>query len=249
VDPFGGSRPWFLQDLPIPASLRVAILAPHPDDFDAIGITLRHLRANGNPLALAVLTSGASGVEDGFGGAYTKEAKGMLRETEQRESCHFFGLPEDQVAFLRLVEDAEGHPAESHSNCDQVRAFLLDKLPDLIFMPHGNDSNAAHRRTYRFFRRIAQEERLTLTACLNRDPKTLAMRSDLYTLFSDAQALWKAELLRFHRSQHQRNLNQRGFGFDERILRENQRNAAGWEARGSHAEVFELEFYAAGRRE
>lgn len=249
MDLFDGLRPLFLLDLLIPASLRVAILAPHPDDFDAIGVTLRHLRDNGNSLDLAVLTSGASGVEDGFGGAFTKETKGVLREAEQRESCRFFGLSEDHVTFLRLAEDPEGHPAENNANRDQVRAFILDKHPDLICMPHGNDSNAAHRRTYRFFQRIVHEERLTLAAFLNRDPKTLAMRADLYTLFGEAEARWKAELLRFHRSQHQRNLNQRGFGFDERILRENRGNAAGWEAKGSHAEVFELEIYTAGRRE
>jgi hypothetical protein len=115
-------------------------------------------------------------------------------------------------------------------------------------MAHGNDSNAAHRRTYAWFRQIVREERLTLAAFLNRDPKTLAMNTDLYTFFDHSLALWKAELLRFHQSQHQRNLNQRGFGFDERILREDRKHALGREAKGGYAEVFELEFHAAGTR-
>ena len=44
------------------------------------------------------------------------------------------------------------------------------------------------------------------------------MRYDFYTAFGPEEAEWKATLLRFHSSQHQRNLNTRGKGFDERIL-------------------------------
>ena len=43
-------------------TLRVAITAPHPDDFDAIAVTMRMLHRNGNTIDLAVLTSGMSGV-------------------------------------------------------------------------------------------------------------------------------------------------------------------------------------------
>lgn len=75
-----GHRPLSLQSLTIPASLRVSFLAPHPDDFDAIGITMRFFRRNGNDIDVVLLTSGASGVEDGFGGAWTAEAKALLRK-------------------------------------------------------------------------------------------------------------------------------------------------------------------------
>jgi hypothetical protein len=55
-------------------------------------------------------------------------------------------------------------------------------------------------------------------ALLVRDPKNLGMRTDLITPYNSVQAAWKAELLRCHRSQHERNLRTRGIGFDERIL-------------------------------
>lgn len=40
-----------------------------PDDFDATGLSLRHLHSQGHALHVAVLATGASGVEDGFAGA------------------------------------------------------------------------------------------------------------------------------------------------------------------------------------
>jgi LmbE family N-acetylglucosaminyl deacetylase len=40
-------------------------LAPHPDDFDAIGVTLKHIRRNGNPIEVGVVRTG-SGVEDSY---------------------------------------------------------------------------------------------------------------------------------------------------------------------------------------
>ncbi len=240
---FGRHRPLFLHDLQIPAALRVAVLAPHPDDFDAIGVTMRHFRDNGNWIDVVVLTSGASGVEDGFNGAFTAEAKAALREDEQRSSCRYFGLPEDRLVFLRLDEDESGHPADSLANLGLVRSYLRAKKPEFVFMPHGNDSNAGHRRTCALFRQIASAEGFSIIAFYNRDPKTLAMREDLYTVFGIEAANWKGQLLRFHESQQKRNLNVRHYGFDERILRMNRQSAEESGKIGSYAEVFELECF------
>jgi LmbE family N-acetylglucosaminyl deacetylase len=235
------NRPQYLNDLQLPGDLRVAVLAPHPDDFDAIGITLRYFRDRGNRIDVAVLTSGASGVENGFGGALTPAAKALVREDEQRASCRFFGLPEDWLTFLRLTEDEEGHPEESTANIERVGSYLLAKLPELVFMPHGNDSNPGHQRTYATFARVAREEGLAVLALLNRDPKTIAMRHDLCMVFNAEAAAWKGELLRFHQSQHQRNLNTRRHGFDERILSVNRRIAEELGRNGAYAEAFEFE--------
>jgi hypothetical protein len=59
-------NPVALRTLTFPKALRVPVLAPHPDGFDVIGVAMRFLRESGNPLYLAVATSGASGVEDTF---------------------------------------------------------------------------------------------------------------------------------------------------------------------------------------
>jgi len=79
------------------------------------------------------------------------------------------------------------------------------------------------------------------------DPKTIQMRHDLYTVFGEDEAEWKGQLLRFHQSQHQRNLRTRQYGFDERILKVNRQIARELQASASYAEGFELKLYPTGR--
>jgi hypothetical protein len=74
---------------------------------------------------------------------------------------------------------------------------------------------------------------------LNRDPKTVSMKTNLLQYFGDEDADWKALLLRCHASQQQRNLRVRGYGLDERILRVNRRIASEFPGAGNYAEAFE----------
>ena len=240
---FAGKYPVLLNELRIPSSLNVAVLAPHPDDFDAIGVTMRLFKDNGNRIDVGVVTSAASGVEDGFCQAFTTHAKGIIREKEQVASLRYFGLPQDRLSFLRLTEGDDGHPLDNTENLELVRSFVLAVRPDIMFMPHWNDTNIGHRRTYAFFSRIAQGEKWSGVACLIRDPKTITMRDDLYAVFDGETAAWKGELLRFHQSQHQRNLNTRGHGFDERILSVNRFTAETLAQNAEYAEAFEIEKY------
>lgn len=237
-----GDRPLNMRQWALPpAPLILVVLAPHPDDFDAIGVTLRFFQQRGDTIHLAVLTTGASGVEDGFEGATTDEQKAVLREQEQAASCAFFGLSSDRLHFLRLTSDEKGNPRLDDTNHAQIRDFMLSRHPDLVFMPHGNDSNVTHQRTYALFRTIALAENLKTCAVLNKDAKTIAMRIDAYMPFDEQDASWKAALLRLHRSQQQRNLNTRGHGFDERVLAICRQAAQEVQLRDNYAEVFELE--------
>lgn len=225
-----------------PPRMRVLVLAPHPDDFDAIGVTLRELHAQGHELHLAVLTGGANGVDDGFDGAIDAAQKVALREAEQLASCAFFGLPAGRCRFLRLWQ----HAADAGRDDARLREHVLALQPQLVFLPHGNDSNATHRRTHAHFHALATQERLSLWACLNQDAKTLQMRHDLYTPFDAGLADWKAALLRHHRSQQQRNLRTRGHGFDARVLQLNREAAAALGLDAAYAELFELARYVDG---
>lgn len=232
-------RPLRLDDLSLSGSLRALVLAPHPDDFDAIAVTLRRLHAAGYRLDVAVLTSGASGVEDGYGGATGTTEKAALRETEQRESCAHFGLPPERLRFLRLWANGADEADDA-----RLREYVLAMRPHLAFMPHGNDSNRTHRRVYRSFDAIARAEGLALWAFLNRDAKTDSMRLDLYCDFDEEEARWKASLLRLHRSQQARNLNTRNMGFDDRVLAMNRESARLVGAALPYAECFELQRYS-----
>lgn len=234
-----------LETLTFPNSIHLLVLAPHPDDFDAIGVTMRFFQQNGNPLYVAIATSGVNGVEDTFCSPPTTKAKAEIREHEQKASCRFFGLPESNLTFLRLAEDESGRLLENETNISRVRQHFQGLRPKVVFLPHGNDTNPTHQRVYAMFRKLALEADYPLVAFLNRDPKTIQMRCDVYLGFEEKEADWKGELLRFHRSQQQRNLNQRGYGMDERILRLDRESAAMCSADALHAEVFELEFFRA----
>lgn len=220
---------------------RCLVLAPHPDDFDVVAVTLRWLEDSGAELFLEVLTSGASGVEDCFAASW--EEKTVAREAEQRESCRLFGLPAERIGFHRLAEDEDGHMIGDDVNETRVHAILDRVGADAVVLPHGNDSNADHRRTYRMFDRWARQQDRPVLALLVRDPKSLGMRLDLINHFGEREADWKGELLRCHASQHERNLRSRGHGLDERLLRVNREIAAESGLDEPFAEGFELMSY------
>lgn len=233
-------KPWLLQHLTIDPRARILVLAPHPDDFDAIGVSMRYLRDHGNPIFVGVISSGSSGVEDGFCSPPTPGVKRQVREQEQRGSCQFFNLPLSHLTFLNLEEDDQSHPHDSPSNFAKVRSYVQRMNPQVVFLPHGHDTNVTHQLTYAFYERIASESAGPITALLNRDPKTIAMRDDVFTCFGEAEAAWKGQLLRYHQSQQQRNLNTRQHGFDERILQVNRQIAKSAPIHAMYAEVFEL---------
>ena len=230
--------PTFHPDSPLPSARRIAVLAPHPDDFDVIGLTLRLFQRASATITLGVLTSGASGVEDAF--KADPDAKRRVREREQESSCAFFGLPREQLHFLRFAEDAHGHLDVSSANRSRLADFLDACQPELVFLPHGNDPNLAHQRTFAMVADALSRRRAPVTMWLNRDPKTIAMREDVYVLFDAEAAEWKRTLLRHHASQQARNLRTRGHGFDERILRGNAETARSAGHPGAFAEAFEL---------
>lgn len=237
-------RPRSLREIVFSHRLTMLVLAPHPDDFDAISATLRHLHGQGHELHVAVLTTGANGVDDGYAGAADRHAKAAVREAEQRASCALFGLPPGRLHFLRLWEHGTDLVGSSdtadRADLQRLAAWLAARPADLLFMPHGHDTNRTHRRTYESVRALAAQQRMHRWACLNQDAKTLALRPDLYFDFDEQEAAWKRQLLLCHGSQQQRNLRTRGVGFDERVLGMNRRAAGALAAARPYAEVFEL---------
>lgn len=215
---------------------RWLVLAPHPDDFDVVAVTMRHLHRAGAEILLDVLSGGASGVEDVYAAGW--EAKTSAREREQIESVTLFGLPEGRLRFHRLAEDREGYMADIPGNEAAVHRLLDERCADGVVLPHGNDSNADHRRTFRWFQSWRQGRSNPPLALLVRDPKNLGMRPDLLTPYGPEDAEWKGALLRCHRSQHERNLRSRGAGFDERILQSDRAAASPFGL--DMAECFEL---------
>ena len=229
----------------LPPHLRALVLGPHPDDFDAVAVTLRRLTDGGHALRAAVVRSG-SGVLDTYAPGLDWEKKSVLREREQRASLRFFGLPEDDAAFLSLDnDDDEGQLCVSPRNRRALEDLIAAHDPDLLFLPHGNDTNSAHRALYAMVASAVAARRRATVLLLIRDPKTVAMRTDLYTPFDQATADWKAHMLRLHDTQHHRNRLTRGHGVDDRILDANRQIARSLALAAPSAEAFEVEVYSA----
>ncbi len=221
--------------------LKLLVLAPHPDDFEAIGVTLKRFKSNGNRITLAVISSGASGVEDSYlANDGNLIAKARIREREQLAGCRFFGLDESDLVFLRCAEDRDGNILENKENYHQIKHCIKKHDPDLIFMPHPNDTNLGHRRSYALVRKALYKMSKPRLLLLNKDPKTISMDERLYTFFEKEDELWKRKLLKLHASQHWRNLRTRGHGFDYRILEFNRVCALNIKLAG-YAEVFDFE--------
>lgn len=232
-----------LTSAPVVCPISILVLAPHPDDFDAMGVTLKYFHDKGSEIHLAVVSSGVGGVDDSACDPPTIANKIALRQAEQLASCDYFGLARQHVTFLPLVEDDTHHPMDSAENLAIIREFFVSIHPETVFLPHGNDKNATHRLTYRFFRQIAMSVDFPVTAYLSCDPKTQDMRFDRYLSFDEKQAEWKAALLGHHVSQQSRNMKTRGYGFDERILRVNREIAEKLAVQEPCAEVFEVEYF------
>ena len=235
-------QPRNLRDGWIRNTMKLLVVSPHPDDFDAIGSTLKFLAGNGNPLR-AIVTHGGSGIEDSYRPGATLAEKRALRENEQRNSLRFFGLPEGRLTFFRSNSDADDQPIDQVENLSTLESLVCTNMPDIIFLPHHNDKNNGHRVIYSLVRQIAIRSKLPLALLLNSDPKTISMQTDFYFAFDEAEATWKAKLQRFHDTQQQRNLNTRGYGLDERVLRHNRQLAVELSLTEPYAEAFELETY------
>ncbi|MDD8025731.1 MAG: PIG-L family deacetylase [Acidobacteriota bacterium] len=225
----------------VPAGLSVLVMAPHPDDFDEVAVTLRRIIEAGGRLRLAVMSSSANGVEDIYVDPPSDAVKAAVREEEQRRSMDFFGLPPERLSFERLPTGEGGYVLDGAPGREKAAKLLAEDAYDVVVQPHGQDTNPDHRRVCSWRRQAAAVLSRPPAAWLFRDPKTIAMRLDLVTPFGEEEAAWKAELLRFHRSQQERGLHLRGYGLDERILRVNRDTARVAGLAEPYAEGFEIE--------
>jgi hypothetical protein len=74
----------------------------------------------------------------------------------------------------------------------RLAGWMAGQPGDLQFMPHGNDSNRTHRRTFEAVCPVAAAQGLRAWACLNQDVKTVQMRVALHFDFGAEEAAWKA---------------------------------------------------------
>ena len=115
---------------------RVLVVAPHPDD-EAIGCggALCLHRGRGDPVQVVFLTSGERGLAD-----LPKEAAWALREAEAEEAGKVLGV--GRLDFLRLPDLALGEHLSLAA--ERLREILVVSPPDLIYLPHPEESHPDH---------------------------------------------------------------------------------------------------------
>lgn len=235
-----GTRPTDLRQVAWPQKMTLLVTAPHPDDFDAISVTLRYMVSQGHTLYALVAETG-SGIDKVYGAQMDAPMRRTHRNREQISSFRYFGLSAEKYRICGLENADDDQVADTPAN----RAFLAEQIqlihPDMLFMPHGNDTNRAHRAMYAMAHAITDSLTWPIALMLNSDVKTVDMKKDFYLGFGVRDAIWKAGLLRCHDSQHQRNLRDRGYGFDARVLMLNKRTAMSLALAEPYAGSFELE--------
>ena len=250
-----------------PRGGKILALAPHPDDAEAVGVTLKTFAEAGCEVLYKIACLSPGGVTDEFAVALAEshglaislidlpQYKKELRRVEQFESAELAGFVKGNLEFLDLEEDNQGRLVESRANAGSIAAVLAEAAPDVALMPYEEDTNIDHVLVCRWFRRAAAELVAAggkpVLGLYNRDPKTLKITEQLAVPFDEQAARWKWELLATHRSQHERNLARRGHGLDGRILRVNRPAwervkdslEAEWASKYSYAEVFQVELF------
>lgn len=253
-----------------PSSGRVLMLAPHMDDPEAVAITLRRFAEAGCEVRYVIACSSHGGVTDSYADGYARKngldpdsglvrCKCEIRRAEQVESARMAGFVSGPPEFIKVEEDERGNIIATEDNYLTIAGTLESADPDIVLLPHGEDTNTAHIIVHRFFRRaaasLAESRGRALLGLYDRDAKTTRITEHLAAPFDIASSRWKTELLKAHRSQQERNLEQRGYGFDERVLRVNR---GAWDALSQvigepwtraypFAETFQAEVFGRGK--
>lgn len=246
------------DEVPAPRSGSVLVLAPHPDDPESAAITCRLLARSGLTIHFTICCLSPAGVQDEYALSQPTDVeeslntvKAQIRRREQQRSAALFGLPEERLTFLLIGDDRE---LDTPENRARVQDHIGALSPDIVILPSGADTNRTHRWVCEVFRRtaadlVSQDDR-SICGFYIEDPKTTQIRPDLVVLFDEKAADWKRELLRCHDSQQQRNLRERGSGFDQRILSVNRARRQGLadslsqdRPAADYAECFELELF------
>lgn len=219
----------------LPQGKTVLILSPHPDD-DVIHMAgaMEKLQNQQNNVYVAYVTTGSNAVrtsEPAFDTLYTdlkargikgveaiENAKRLVREQEARDAVSYFGIPENNLVFLKAsYYNRRGIPGVdplTPKDVQQAEQLLRQLKPDIIFFAAENDPHGAHglstelfARAYKNIQEQTKGKKLPTTTFwgyrgaytewgLDQEAEKL-----VFVLFDDALAQKKITSIKAHASQ------------------------------------------------
>jgi LmbE family N-acetylglucosaminyl deacetylase len=123
----------------LPENRRIIFFCAHPDDDTfSSGATLHELARRGNPVTCVYLTTSPRGVLRDI----PEEEKVATRKREAEEACKVVGA---RPLFL----DMHKSELESRESLKRIQDILKKEKPDIVFLPHENDSHPTHMKASR----------------------------------------------------------------------------------------------------
>jgi N-acetylglucosamine malate deacetylase 1 len=120
--------------------MNILVFAPHPDD-DLIGCggsIANHIN-NGSEVSVVYMTSGEAGSLK-----YTKTELAKIREAEARDAAKKIGIT--NTIFLN---NQDGYLDYNQANLAGLIEIIREHKPDIVYLPHENDSHMDHKTTYK----------------------------------------------------------------------------------------------------
>ena len=131
-----------LPGVPVDASARALVIAPHQDDETlGCGGTIALKRRAGGHVCIAFVGDGSASHSH----LIERDKLQDLRELEALAAAKTLGVSEDDVVFLRVPESRfRQHRSEA---LERIAALIERERPDEIYMPYRDDPLDDHRIT------------------------------------------------------------------------------------------------------
>ena len=126
-----------------PAGKHVVVLAPHMDDeiIGCAGSILKHI-ADGDEITVVYITDSSKGLP----GRFPEREMADRRRQESESVGEFIGV---KNRIYLNIEDNTEEPWDAYT--DLLADVLIDKEPELLYLPWYEDLHSDHQKTNKLF--------------------------------------------------------------------------------------------------
>lgn len=178
-----------------PASGKILVIAPHPDDeLIGLGGTLRLHVLNKDTVKVVYIADGSMGFPRNYRPTHReKQEMADKRELEAREGMEAVG-----VSDLIFLEYKDGKFFVNDNVLKYMIQLLNNMKPDIIYIPYFFDSNRDHQQTLNMMMQTLEQSKLSTKIAMYEVWEPLIAN---FIVGIDKVASTKEEALKIHKSQ------------------------------------------------